>query len=128
MARGELPLKRKTNSQQGPNKRQAVSNQSNEEKDNNDDDDVMDPEKDAITSKDPSSIGKISLPEENKPKRRCIYFIKGRCNKGSKCTFLHERPTTNGPKQVTVIRKRPNLLYKVLMDSHTYKRDSSDCG
>ncbi|KAG1261650.1 hypothetical protein G6F68_006535 [Rhizopus microsporus] len=114
MARGELPLKRKANSQQETNKRQAVSNKSNEEKDNNDDDDIMDPEKDAITSKDPSSIGKISLPEENKPKRRCIYFIKGRCNKGSKCTFLHERPITNGPKQVAVIRKRPNLLYKLL--------------
>jgi hypothetical protein len=107
MARGELPLKRKANIQHNQDKRQRIENNSVE---NKDDDDVMDPERDAVSSKNPSSMGKILLPED-RPKRRCMYFMKGKCTKGSECNFLHEKPS--GPKVVSTIRKRPNLLYKV---------------
>ncbi|KAG1143926.1 hypothetical protein G6F37_000393 [Rhizopus arrhizus] len=56
MARGELPLKRKANIQHNQDKRQRIENNSVE---NKDDDDVMDPERDAVSSKDPSSMGLI---------------------------------------------------------------------
>lgn len=63
-----------------------------------DDDEVMDPEKDAVTSKDPSSIGKITLPDERKkpkPGRRCKFFMQGRCKRGSNCPFVHDPATVS---------------------------------
>ncbi|KAG1437771.1 hypothetical protein G6F56_012945 [Rhizopus delemar] len=77
MARGELPLKRKAKIQQNerPNKRQIVEPVESVKKE--EDDDMMDPERDAISSKDPSSMGKILLPED-RPQKKCVYFMKGR--------------------------------------------------
>ncbi|KAI9277554.1 hypothetical protein BY458DRAFT_585239 [Sporodiniella umbellata] len=120
MARGELPLKRKAKIQQNerPNKRPVESKTQQEslrdQEDKEEDDDVMDPERDAISSKDPSSTGKILLPED-RPKRVCTYFMRGRCNKGDKCSFLHERPTKQKTTPHTSkIKRTPNLLYKLL--------------
>jgi hypothetical protein len=74
----------------------------------------MDPEKDAISSKDPSAMGKILLPED-RPKRRCKYFMMGKCNKGDECSFSHEKPEPRPkqPKAAPTFKKRPNLLFKV---------------
>ncbi|KAI9273056.1 hypothetical protein BDA99DRAFT_499904 [Phascolomyces articulosus] len=61
--------------------------------DKNDDDESVDMERDAVTSKDPSSMGKITLPE--KPHRagpRCRAFMKGSCKFGNKCRYVHEKP------------------------------------
>lgn len=56
-----------------------------------DEDENMDPVKDAISSKDPSTMGKISLPaDRQRPKRPCRYFMRGRCGKGDKCTYSHD--------------------------------------
>lgn len=73
----------------------------------------MDPEKDAISSKDPSSMGKILLPED-KPKRRCKYFMSGKCSKGDQCDFSHQKPEPKPkqPKPAPTFKKRPNLLFK----------------
>ncbi|CAO3670731.1 unnamed protein product [Rhizopus stolonifer] len=113
MARGELPLKRKPKIQQNerPNKRQTV-NPIESVKKEEDDDDVMDPERDAISSKDPSSMGKILLPED-RPQKKCAYFMKGRCHKGDSCIFLHEK-STKPNKKTPSIKKKPGLLFKLL--------------
>ncbi|KAI8366955.1 hypothetical protein EDC96DRAFT_507565 [Choanephora cucurbitarum] len=75
----------------------------------------IDPEKDGVTSKDPSAMGKILLPED-RPKRRCKYFISGRCKRGDECTFLHEKPEPKPkqPRPTPAINRRPNLLFKLL--------------
>lgn len=123
IARGEIvphQQKRKHNQQQ--QQQQQAKKQKTaelEEGDSEDDsDDTMDPERDAVTSKDPLAMGKILLPEDRPIRKRvCKYFAMGRCNKGNDCTFLHELPEKqNRPKQPRVIdpiRKRPNLLFKV---------------
>lgn len=84
--------------------------------DSDSENDMMDPEKDAISSKDPSVVGKILLPED-RPKRRCKYFLSGKCNKGDECEFSHEKPeprqTQKQPKSAPTFKKRPNLLFKV---------------
>lgn len=84
--------------------------------DSDSENDIMDPEKDAISSKDPSAVGKILLPED-RPKRRCKYFLAGRCNKGDECEFSHEKPEPKSkskqPRAAPTFKKRPNLLFKV---------------
>lgn len=66
---------------------------STEQSDNvdEDEDEDMDPIKDAISSKDPAAMGKISLPaDRQRPKKPCRYFMRGRCGKGDKCTYSHD--------------------------------------
>ncbi|KAI8889322.1 hypothetical protein K501DRAFT_329381 [Backusella circina FSU 941] len=78
-----------------------------------DSDDVMDPERDAVTSKDPTSIGHLSLPVEHTRKKRvCKYFLKGKCDKGDQCKFLHEKPPPKSKQQTT--HKKSSLLFKLL--------------
>ncbi|KAF9157274.1 hypothetical protein DFQ26_008906 [Actinomortierella ambigua] len=60
----------------------------NEDESDNED---MDPVRDAITSKDPSSMGKILLPSDRPVNtRHCKYFARGKCTRGDKCTFIHD--------------------------------------
>lgn len=71
-------------------------------------------DKDAVTSKDPSAIGHISLPEEKpKPRRLCMFFKKGFCKYGDQCAFSHEIPKPK-PKGPPPKKKNRNLLYKLL--------------
>ncbi|KAI8354002.1 hypothetical protein BD560DRAFT_426935 [Blakeslea trispora] len=122
VARGELPNSRKRKSKQNLVDQQNSKKQKTEQlvaqydSSGSDADDSIDPEKDGITSKDPSVMGKILLPEENRPKRRCKYFISGKCKRGDECTFLHERPEPKPkqPRPTPAINRRPNLLFKLL--------------
>lgn len=121
-ARGELPLnkKRKLNGKNNASKQQDKKSKNEEPSlvaaqydSNSDSDDFMDPEKDAISSKDPSAMGKILLPED-RPKRRCKYFMMGKCKRGDECGFSHEKPEPRQkqPRNPPVFKKRPNLLFK----------------
>lgn len=121
-ARGELPTKKRNGNNkkdQQNSKRQKIEEKKNSlvaqyDSDSDSENDIMDPEKDAVSSKDPSTMGKILLPED-KPKRRCKYFTMGKCNKGDECSFSHEKmePRPKQPKPAPTFKKRPNLLYKV---------------
>ncbi|KAK4516747.1 uncharacterized protein ATC70_011725 [Mucor velutinosus] len=122
-ARGELPVNNKKRKLNDRNKQQQNKKSKSEESSlvdaqydsNSDSDDTMDPEKDAISSKDPSAMGKILLPED-RPKRRCKYFMMGKCKRGDECGFSHEKPEPRPkqPKNAPVFKKRPNLLFKLL--------------
>ncbi|CAO3629723.1 unnamed protein product [Mucor fragilis] len=122
-ARGELPVnnnkKRKANDR---NKQQNKKSKTEEASlvdahydSDSDSDGIMDPERDAISSKDPSAMGKILLPQD-RPKRRCKYFMIGKCKRGDACGFSHEKPEARPkqPKNAPVVKKRPNLLFKLL--------------
>ncbi|KAF1797519.1 hypothetical protein FB192DRAFT_1400265 [Mucor lusitanicus] len=123
-ARGELPVNNKKRKLNDRNKQQQQQNKKSKPEEsslvdaqydsNSDSDDIMDPEKDAISSKDPSAMGKILLPED-RPKRRCKYFMMGKCKRGDECGFSHEKPEPKPkqPKNAPVFKKRPNLLFKV---------------
>ncbi|KAF9433217.1 nuclear fragile X mental retardation protein interacting protein 1 [Entomortierella beljakovae] len=88
----------------------------------NDDDEIMDPVKDAVTSKDPSVIGKVLLPTEkfSRPRKPCKYFLRGKCTRGDNCTFSHDASLTNKIQKTPVsnkkeiFRERPSLLQKLL--------------
>lgn len=60
-----------------------------------DSDTSVDIERDAVTAKDPTAMGKISLPSEQKPRTgpRCRFFARGHCRNGNKCRYVHEKPT-----------------------------------
>lgn len=123
-ARGELPTNRKrkpnNNKREPIKKKQKVVAENTliaQYDSNSDSDDAVDMEKDAISSKDPSVMGKILLPED-RPKRRCKYFMSGNCKRGDECGFSHEKPEPKlkqpkQPRAAPTFKKRPNLLYKV---------------
>jgi hypothetical protein len=121
-ARGELPNKKRTANRkrdQQNAKKQKLEEKKNSlvaqyDSDSDSEDDMMDPEKDAISSKDPSAMGRILLPED-RPKRKCRYFMMGKCNKGDQCGFSHEKPEPKPkqPRPAPTYKKRPNLLFKV---------------
>ncbi|KAF9998640.1 hypothetical protein BGZ79_007673 [Entomortierella chlamydospora] len=88
-----------------------------------DDDEAMDPVKDAVTSKDPSVMGKVLLPTERsaRPKKPCKYFLRGKCTRGDKCTYSHDPSLKNkvkNPNPVSnkkdLFRGRPSLLQMLL--------------
>ncbi|KAI1296198.1 nuclear fragile X mental retardation protein interacting protein 1 [Mortierella claussenii] len=90
-----------------------------------DEDDTMDPLRDALTSKDPSVMGKVLLPIERstRPKRPCKYFLRGHCTRGDKCTFSHDpslknkvQKTNPASNKKEVFRSRPSLLQMLLSD------------
>lgn len=138
-ARGELPVnnnkKRKANDR---NKQQNKKSKTEEASlvdahydSDSDSDGIMDPERDAISSKDPSAMGKILLPQD-RPKRRCKYFMIGKCKRGDACGFSHEKPEARPkqPKNAPVVKKRPNLLFKASVCCVGSARDltfSSSC-
>ncbi|ORZ03563.1 hypothetical protein BCR43DRAFT_451034 [Syncephalastrum racemosum] len=80
-------------------------------------DDIMDPERDAVTSKDPKAMGRVGSPPPTRPRKLCKYFMTKRgCLHGDKCTFSHERPSRPEPRQKKppMTKSRPNLLRKLL--------------
>lgn len=74
----------------------AVNAPGSTEPSEEDDDDVMDPVKDAVTSKDPRAGGRNNRPhDENtaqtvRAKTFCRYFTRGTCNRGDKCPYIHD--------------------------------------
>ncbi|KAF9973818.1 hypothetical protein BGZ73_002928 [Actinomortierella ambigua] len=83
------------------------------------DNEDMDPVRDAITSKDPSSMGKIRLPSDRPVNtRHCKYFARGKCTRGDKCTFIHDAsmvkkaPVASNKKET--FRTRKSLLEMLL--------------
>ncbi|KAG0046098.1 hypothetical protein BGZ83_008709 [Gryganskiella cystojenkinii] len=97
--------------------------ESNGEGNEGDEDEDMDPVQDAITSKDPSAMGKVLLPTERaqRPKRACRYFLKGTCHKGDKCTWSHDvalaakvQKSVQASVKTEVFRTRPSLLQMLL--------------
>lgn len=86
-------------------------------------DDIMDPDRDAVTSKDPKAMGRVGSPPPTRPRKLCKYFMSKRgCLHGDKCTFSHERPPRPEPRQKKppVTKTRSNLLRKVIMVSFYY--------
>ncbi|KAG0345517.1 hypothetical protein BG004_003657 [Podila humilis] len=97
-----------------------------DEQNDGDENEDMDFINDAVSSKDPSVIGKILLPNDRqRPKRPCRYFMRGRCGKGDKCTYSHD-PSLKNKTQSTqkanatasnrkeLFRARPSLLQMLL--------------
>ncbi|KAK3820414.1 MAG: hypothetical protein J3Q66DRAFT_439390 [Benniella sp.] len=87
-------------------------------------DEAMDPVKDAVTSKDPTVMGKILLPNDrsSRPKKPCKYFLRGKCTRGDQCTYSHDPSFTNkiqksgseSPTTKALFRTRPSLLHMLL--------------
>ncbi|KAG0226875.1 hypothetical protein BGW42_003318 [Actinomortierella wolfii] len=83
------------------------------------DNEDMDPVRDAVTSKDPTSMGKILLPGDRPVNRRhCKYFARGKCTRGDKCTFIHDpsmvKNTPIPSKKKETFRNRKSLLEMLL--------------
>lgn len=123
-ARGEISTKKRVankRKEQQNLKKQKLEEKKNSlvaqyDSDSDSENDIMDLEKDAVSSKDPSTVGKILLPED-RPKRKCKYFLVDKCSKGDECEFSHEKPESKQkqkhPKAAPTFRKKPNLLFKV---------------
>jgi hypothetical protein len=69
---------------------------STEPSEEDDEDDIMDPVKDAVTSKDPRAGSRNNRShDENvaqtvRAKTVCRYFTRGTCNRGDKCPYIHD--------------------------------------
>lgn len=69
---------------------------STEPSEEDDGDDVMDPVKDAVTSKDPRAGSRNNrshdenLAQTVRAKTFCRYFTRGTCNRGDKCPYIHD--------------------------------------
>ncbi|KAI9314903.1 hypothetical protein BX666DRAFT_426660 [Dichotomocladium elegans] len=90
---------------------------------------VVDPENDAVTSKDPSSMGKIALPQVNKPRPgpRCKFFARGRCKNGDRCRYVHEKPLQEKRQHAPrPVERRPNLLRMVKFGTIVPATDKGD--
>ncbi|KAF9964243.1 nuclear fragile X mental retardation protein interacting protein 1 [Mortierella alpina] len=90
-----------------------------------DENEDMDPVKDAVTSKDPTVMGKVLLPGERqkRPRKPCKFFLKGLCTKGDRCTYGHDstqaakvQKSNQASVKKEVFRSRPSLL-KMLLSS-----------
>lgn len=93
-----------------------VNYESDGDNSDNDDDDLIDENKDAVSSKDPSMMGKRALPEEpRRAGRRCKFFALGRCRKGDECTFIHEKPP---------VSKRVVDVVQCMIDSNAFAATS----
>ncbi|KAF9958029.1 hypothetical protein BGZ65_001714 [Modicella reniformis] len=100
----------------------ASSTETSSEEDD-DDNEVMDPVRDAVTSKDPTVMGKILLPSDSvtRPKKPCKYFLRGNCTRGNNCTYSHDPSFTNKIQKTNpalskkdLFRSRPSLLQMLL--------------
>ncbi|KAG0198653.1 nuclear fragile X mental retardation protein interacting protein 1 [Mortierella sp. GBA30] len=96
------------------------SSSNNPSDDENED---MDPVKDAVTSKDPSVIGKVLLPGDRpkRPRKPCKFFLKGTCTKGERCSYSHDatqaakvQKANQASVKKEVFRTRPSLLQMLL--------------
>ncbi|KAF9937258.1 hypothetical protein BGZ67_001493 [Mortierella alpina] len=88
-----------------------------------DENEDMDPVKDAVTSKDPSVMGKVLLPGDRpkRPRKPCKFFLKGSCTKGDRCTYGHDstqaakvQKSNQASVKKEVFRSRPSLLQMLL--------------
>ncbi|OAQ29429.1 hypothetical protein K457DRAFT_137908 [Linnemannia elongata AG-77] len=100
---------------------------STEPSEEDDDDDVMDPVKDAVTSKDPRAGNRHNRThDENlaptlRPKTFCRYFSRGTCNRGDKCPYIHDtaqaaktQKNNQASNKKEEFRSRPSLLKMLL--------------
>ncbi|KAF9124603.1 hypothetical protein BGW39_008089 [Mortierella sp. 14UC] len=99
---------------------------STEPSEEDDDDDVMDPIRDAVSSKDPTVIKDAKTHDENiaQPGRswkKCRYFIRGTCNRGDKCPYIHDtaaaakaQKNNQSSNKKDEFRSRPSLLKMLL--------------
>lgn len=84
----------------------ATSN--NPSEDENED---MDPVKDAVTSKDPTVMGKVLLPGDRpkRPRKPCKFFLKGSCTKGDRCTYGHDST------QAVSVYSTASIQYRIML-------------
>ncbi|KAG0265850.1 hypothetical protein BGZ95_003202 [Linnemannia exigua] len=92
---------------------------STEPSEEDDDDDVMDPVKDAVSSKDPTMIKQGT--QTARPRTKCRYFIRGSCNRGDKCPYIHDtaaaakvQKNNQTSNKKDEFRSRPSLLKMLL--------------
>ncbi|KAF9151269.1 hypothetical protein BG015_006886 [Linnemannia schmuckeri] len=92
-----------------------------------DDDDVMDPVKDAVTSKDPRAGSRNNRTHDEtvaqtvRAKTFCRYFTRGTCNRGDKCPYIHDtaqaaktQKNNQASNKKDEFRSRPSLLKMLL--------------
>ncbi|KAK3848456.1 MAG: hypothetical protein J3R72DRAFT_429067 [Linnemannia gamsii] len=84
-----------------------------------DDDDIMDPVKDAVSSKDPTVIKHDT--QTVRPRTKCRYFVRGSCNRGDKCPYIHDtaaaakmQKNNHTSNKKDEFRSRPSLLKMLL--------------
>ncbi|OZJ05482.1 hypothetical protein BZG36_01621 [Bifiguratus adelaidae] len=110
---------KKQDGSQNDNTLDAAPDDEPDSSDSLDSDSDMDPERDAISSKNPTAATKGPM---SKP---CKYFVKGNCRRGKRCTFRHDAEDRKNQKMNATdkaadvprsmrINNRPNLLQALL--------------